>query len=242
MAAADARDDTAYLQDHGSGRKQRHTQWRARWGESDPELDYVLDRVVGQFEAGCRILFGSLSQETKVEFVQKVAQTTLTQGAAGSLNVFFELVKESLPEANLQEDQIARNLEQLFSAQSTAMPKPTHASRPRRELLTSEQVKNKLDIGDQKLKQLSDENAIVRFKTRQDKRAYVYPDWQFEDSTVLNGLPDVLATLSAEGLEAERLLTTPLELTAGRSLIDLLRSGKLNEATQIAEQIQCDNK
>ena len=43
MAAADARDDTAYLQDHGSGREQRHPQWRARWAESDPELDYVLD-------------------------------------------------------------------------------------------------------------------------------------------------------------------------------------------------------
>ena len=46
MAAGDARDDTAYLQDHGSGREQRHPQWRARWGESDPELDYVLDPAI----------------------------------------------------------------------------------------------------------------------------------------------------------------------------------------------------
>jgi hypothetical protein len=99
--------------------------------------------------------------------------------------------------------------------------------------LTSEKVAEVLNLSRQAVDKRRSSNQLLALT--QGRRGYSYPGFQFEEGKTLSGLEDVLNALGAlDPWMQLNFFTTPIERLNGKTPIEALRKGNVNEVVRIA--------
>ena len=99
--------------------------------------------------------------------------------------------------------------------------------------MTSEQVAEALNLSRQAVDKLRSSNQLLALT--QGRRGYCYPSFQFDEGKTLDGIERVLKGLSSVDPWMQlNFFTTPDERLEGKSPIEALQQGKINEVARIA--------
>lgn len=100
-------------------------------------------------------------------------------------------------------------------------------------VLTSEEVADLLGVSRQAVDKRRSANQLLALT--QGRRGYQYPGFQFEDGKALAGLDKVLANLEAlDPWMQLRFFTSPNERLSGRTPLEVLRKGRIDDVVQVA--------
>jgi hypothetical protein len=99
--------------------------------------------------------------------------------------------------------------------------------------LTSEQVAEILGLSRQAVDKRRSSNQLLAFT--QGRRGYSYPGFQFDEGKTLSGLENVLEALRPlDPWMQLNFFTSPIERLGGKTPIELLRDGKVNDVISAA--------
>lgn len=99
--------------------------------------------------------------------------------------------------------------------------------------MTSEQVAEALNLSRQAVDKRRTSNQLLALT--QGKRGYSYPSFQFHEGKTLDGFEHVLKSLNAlDSWMQLNFFTSPDEQLEGKSPIEALQQGKINEVARIA--------
>jgi hypothetical protein len=99
--------------------------------------------------------------------------------------------------------------------------------------LSSQQVAEVLSLSRQAVDKRRSSNQLLALT--QGRRGYSYPGFQFEEGKTLSGIEDVLKALSAlDPWMQLNFFTSPTERLGGKTPVEALREGKVNDVVSIA--------
>lgn len=162
-------------------------------------------------------------------FEEDLPNTLIDEATAATsdLMVVLEALSAASRAAELTEDG------PLFAAKIRGVLRKQEMLTAAGGALTSEQVAAVLNLSRQAVDKRRSSNQLLALT--QGRRGYSYPGFQFEDGKTLPGLEDVLKALNAlDPWMQLNFFTSPAERLGGKTPIEALREGRLNDVARVA--------